>query len=313
MIKKIQRELIYSFYTFIPLIMITVIMMLISLNYFNLYKSAIANYDLYKKTEAIHLNQGLNIEEELKKEPNIYIDNDGVEVLENVLSYDYKNLVSSINELRPINNISISLKWLTFIFFPLIFTLYGINIGTYDYFYKTIKIKIVHNKWKDVFIGKLLAIYLMTIIIFIVTIFSSIIISNIVFGILKNNIPIHGYIDNSSFDMLSFIKMSILSLTVCLLYGTIGLCIGIIFKSPLIPSLLFVGYNFFLPILFSGDLRNLISTFGHRAFHFDNDGFKLFQPIEISISHSILLLLIYYFVLLFGSFIISNKQIKHIK
>ncbi|MGG5255366.1 ABC transporter permease, partial [Neobacillus sp. SM06] len=165
---NIKKELTYQYFSRVLLLTFIVILFFSLWNLYLQMKEAQDYYSQFLKTRAEFVSDGISIEEALKQKSNVQLKktNGGeVATIDNVLRYDYDNVVTSIYISQPKKSITLTLEWMTFLFFPFIFTMYGIYVGTYDFRYKTIKIRSVQDKWKHILLSKQLSIYITTLVI----------------------------------------------------------------------------------------------------------------------------------------------------
>ncbi|WAA12524.1 hypothetical protein [Fervidibacillus halotolerans] len=292
------------------LLLITILFLILSIiNYHSLYQYAVNNYQLFQKTEQEMRDQGVDIEEELQKTPRI--SNDGnVETIENVLAYDFKNVQTSIKAFHANQVLNNTFGWLSLVFFPFIFSIYGIVVATYDYQYKTLKQKLVHSTFKSIFMSKIFSTLLFSIVnMFILTI-ASFIIHRIFFDKLKKNIPINEFVVENVGEDSNQLKIILFAFFVTFLFSMLGLSIGFIVKSALLPSVIIISINFLLPIQGKYDLRNLLANFGHELFTF-NPNFVLFQPVSVPLFQAGAIIITFIIGLVIISYVIASKQSKY--
>ncbi|MGG5251951.1 ABC transporter permease, partial [Neobacillus sp. SM06] len=135
--------------------------------------------------------------------------------------------------------------------------------------------------------------------------------SFIFYFLIKMDIPINEFkIESLPKDHNVFVQY-LLALLVCFIFATIGFYIGILFKGFIVPSLIFVIYDFIIPIMGKLDPRNLISILGHKVFNFQGR-MKLFEPIDLPIPFVFLLLLTFMVFCSVIAYVISAKQNKYV-
>lgn len=305
----VKKELSYQSRSKFIFGIVFVFIALCIVNFNFLYNDTIQSYEIYKTTEQRMIEQGFNLEEELQKTPRVDTNN-GVEEIENVLAYDYLNFQSSIvtfDSNRVLNN---TFGWLSFVYFPFIFSIYGVYIATYDYKYKTLKQKLVHSSFGSLYISKILStiIFCASNILFI-TAFSYLI-HSIYLRLIRNNIPLEEFpIENSSYSFSNF-KILLFVFLLTLFFALIGMSIGFLAKTTTVPSIIIVAVNFAVPIFFKYDFRNLLANFGHEIFVF-NSNFSLLPPIHVPLLQAGTLLIIFLVLIATIGYVVSNKQSKY--
>lgn len=272
-------------------------------------------YNLYLRTEAEYKKDGIDIEKSLnspvKIEEHIGGNGDKSEVIENILRYDYENLAYSIYMIKPGQVLSTSLEWVSFIFFPIIFMIYGVYLATYDRKYKTLKMKSIQYNWKHFILSKQLSMYLSAFLMLTISILASYVAGRIFYTIISKEIPIEKFQSIKSPPDKNIFIQCIIVLFIVIIFSTIGFCLGVICKGILIPTLVFVVYNFSLPILGEYDIRNMIAVLGHKAFNFLGN-FKLFSPSDMSTGIATLLLISFILLLTLITYSIFGRQSKYI-
>ncbi|MFC0523446.1 ABC transporter permease subunit [Pontibacillus salicampi] len=306
-----KNEFSYQLKSGIVWVIALILIALCIVNYHNKYNNAIQNYELFTQTKDNMEADGYDIEKELQKTPEIKKEG-GTEVIENVLAYDYNNLVSSLIPFQFKDALSNTFEWLSFVFFPIIFALYGLITATYDYHYKTIKMKAVTFSFKNIFIGKILAMSLYALLIIILLIIITYGTHYIYRTLLISQLPYNEFASSIPASNSHSLWIVMFALSVMLLFAIFGMSIGFIVKSALIPAIILLVFNFMIPILGVYDPRNLLANFGHQLFNFQGN-FQLFSPKPVPLVEAGAAITLSFLILTLLSFFISNQQSKYVK
>lgn len=304
----------YQYFSRILFILVLIVSSLMIWNSFMLTKEVKSNYNLYLRTESEYKNDGIDIDKALKAPIQIDQKQSGngnnIETIDNILRYDYENLTSSIYRIQPTQIVPSSLEWISFVFLPIIFTIYGVYIATYERKYKTLKIKSIQIDWKIILITKQISLYISTLIILTFSTLFSYISGRFLYVMINKEIPMEQFqVFNAPADTNLFVQL-IITLFITIIFSTLGFSFGIIFKGALIPILIFVAYNFATPILGTYDIRNMIAILGHQAFNFSGN-FKLFTPSHLPVITAVLLLIGFILLLTMITYVIFSRQSKY--
>lgn len=309
LLKEIYRELLYQWFSKLIISVIVIVGILSIINIYSLNHGIYNKYSLFRQTLEQYENDGVDIESKLKEDYEIKIINENNEEIDNALRYDYEQVKIAINAITPCNTINNILSYLTFVYFPIIFGIYGVLVGTYDYKNKTLKLKSILSNYKEIFLSKQISI----IITVMITIMTSIIISYIGHWIAYNAIinanELGEFISDSRNIFYNPIKQVLFSLIVSIIFSNIGFILGCITKNVLMSSLIIVIYNIMIPSLGKYDLTNLIANIGSRLFQF-NSLFTLFKPKEVA-NYAYIVLIIVVIIINICCYWVLKKRSKY--
>ncbi|WP_427182067.1 hypothetical protein [Paenibacillus sp. TC-CSREp1] len=309
-LNRTKKELKYQWYSRIIWITMIISVFISLLNIYGLKSKASSSYDLYVRTYNLYKEEGMDVDKMLDMPINIS-GTGNEQVVDNPVRLRLEEAATSINHLT-INSIVINtLEWMTFVFFPLIFAIYSIFIASYDYKYKTVSIKATLMAPSQLITSKILSIYLGVLIVFVVTLITSLITGVIFHNQIISEIPEQTLTRFDYAIVPNNLMLQILfSLLVSLIFASIGFFMGILFKSALLPVILFFVYDFIVPVLGKYDLRNLVSVIAHDIFEFKGR-FQLFKPTPVSEVTSFTILIIVFALSIFLSYVSFNKQSKY--
>ncbi|MEC0275313.1 hypothetical protein [Peribacillus frigoritolerans] len=309
------KELKFQHYSKILIILFISISLFSIWNLYSQKLTAEYNYKLYLQSVDKYANTDESLKEALNSPIDVQSlegeDNTNGEIVSNIVRYDYESVASSVNNLKMERIGSITLEWLTFVFFPFFFGMFGIYIGTYDLKYKTIKIKAVQQNFFLLLFSKQLSMYLSAIIILSSSLLVSYVTGSIFLKMLSDRIPFSEFQLNIQTPDDNMFLQFLLSLSVAIIYSTLGFYLGLLFKGIIGPTILLISYNFILPVFGEYDLRNLIAVLAHKIFSFTGN-FKLFEPKDVSTT--LVFSLLFFIGTIFTIFIykISEKRSKYV-
>lgn len=277
---ELKKELYYQWFSKMIITSLIVIIILSILNIFSLNNSITNKYNLYTQTLKFYKEDGLDIEKALSEDYEVK-SNGNIEEVDNVLKYDHDAVSNSIESIDPINTINSSLSFLTVAFLPIIWGVYGAIVGSYDFKYKTLKVRSVLSKNKNILLSKHLSISIVIVINTLISLLVFYILSLILYNSTLHNNTFKEFITLSKFNIGNNILQILFSITVSIIFSNIGLIIGMVSKNSLMASLIICLYNLLIPNLGAYDIKNLIMNLGDKIYTF-NESFQLnvYHPID---------------------------------
>lgn len=313
----VKNEILYLYYSK-TLVYVSLILLVITM--FNVYASleAVRNgFERYELTKQEYIKDGLNVDEELKKELNVVEKKreDGVidKTIDNPLRYDYEEVGRLINTIEPKRFIVNILEMVTFLIGPFIFSFFGLAVSTYEFKNRTIKIKAIQKPWSLDVVAKQVACLLSV---------ASIIICLILLLRLINEgvyYYVHNYFPNfAQFNIIedqkpitNFPIKMIVSIIVCYFFSSLGFTLGLMFRKATIPLVLLALYNFLVPVMGKYDIKNIVSVIAHKYFEFSGN-FQMFVPVDVKFSVALSYVTLLLMVLIMLNLVFSVKQSKYI-
>lgn len=231
--------------------------------------------DLFARSLSQAEQEGVRLEDALAA-PVRHTSADGVNSVDNVLRFDYENAVAGLTSLNPGPTAVHTLEFSTFIVFPVIFACYGIVVSTYDYRFKTLKVKASAHGRSQVMLAKALSLLAITGVVIVSTLIAAWLLATVSSRFFALDTPeeLPGATLNRAGGLLPGLGIAVAS---CLFFGVLGLALGTIFRSAVAPLIGFLVVNFIVPILIAFDPRNLVAVLGHHAFTFEGS-FQLVEP-----------------------------------
>ncbi len=283
----------------------TILIFLGVINSLNLVVNIESNYNKFTQDEQIYIDNGIDIEKIIYEE-SIDISEEEINIY-NTLHFDYKDLLISIDNIKPKNLVSNVMEYTVFVFCTFIFGIYGIHMALYDFNNGTIKNKIVMSNKNDILISKNIVGFF-TIFILLITICIFGYISSVFIGYLvdieKYNLI---YDININTQNTNIIIQFIFSYLILCLYFLIGFVLALTVKNSRASIIIFTVYSFLIPILGKYDLRNIIASIAIRIFTF-RANFEIYNPISVDAYLGIFILLALFCLFVVLEFVIFNNR-----
>lgn len=264
--KYIKQELRYGIYSKNYYIVLILLVLLFGLTIFLNYNSVIDTYKSYKKTVNYYEKQGLDIQKDLAGEYKVEKNENSVTVSNPILYH--KDSVSKYAYAASPKYTFSQLLESSILYFPLVFGILGLLVGTSDFKYKAIKVKTVRMDKKTLGIVKQLSIALISFIIMLTALMISYILGWIMYNKLCARVPIAQFDIGTVTTSSSIIIKFIFGYIIALVFAEIGYTLGIIFKNVIVGMIAIIAYMFFLPNLGRFDLKNCIFYFAKKVFDF---------------------------------------------
>lgn len=307
---ELKRELLYQWFSKLILFIFCTLTVLVVINVFSLQSSIKSKYSLYNKTTQQYIADGIDIETALSENYNIEV-KDNIEEIDNILRYDYDNLIFSIAQVNPKNTINTILSFISFIFIPLIFGIYGVILGNYDYKYKTLKLRNILSDCTNYLLSKQIIILIISVSSIIFAIGISFIFNTILYKSILINPLITKFITNEAIvPVTQSLLQIIFAIIISIIFANIGFILSLLTKKLLLSSLIIVFYNLIIPPLGIYDLKNLIITIGNNLFKF-NFSFTLTSATTTTLFPYLIYIALF-FIIIFFSYKVFSKKSKYI-
>lgn len=311
----LQKELAYQYYAKIFLILVIPLLLVSSGYIYVQYQNTQNGYQQFLKTKAEYEKLGIDVKKALESPVKVTEgalkskDGDG-EIVENILRYDYEQLILSVHLIQPKQTVITTMEWMGFIAFPLAFTLYAIYISTYDIRFKTVKVKAAKRDWKAVLLAKQCSVYIVMFLASAAVLCVSYLAGLIFYALAAKTVPVDQFAVSAPSKGNILIQFIVL-LAVSFVFATIGFYFGILFRSFIAPALLYIIYALLVPVLGKFDLKNLLSNLGHEVFNF-NGSFKLFTPEKVDTIPIMFILLLFFALFSAVAYYAAHRQSKYV-
>lgn len=308
LLRNIQNELRYQLYSKIIAIIVIIIFILSCLNIYSTRVSVDSNYSRFLRTYSEYKEEGIDIEEALSKPYEISEISDSGSVINNILRYDFDSVRESIKSLHPSMSINHTLSYLSIIFLPLIFGIYGAAIATYDIKSRTLKLRAILSDGKTNNLAKQLAMFIVILSTISVLLFCMYIVSGFIYRSILNIEEYKPFLISSlELTTNNFVQIGYTVIS-SIIFANIGYLIGTITKSTLISTIVIGAYMFIIPNLGVYDLKNVLLTLGGRIFEFTGN-FQIASPIVgVNYMHYIVWLFVILLITILPTLIYNSRS-----
>lgn len=307
---RMKTELIYQIRSYI-LIGITIAgIALMSISLVSNCNQVGNAYRTYQQTLKYSQEMGEDIEAALAEDYTVTTEMvNGVkqEYIENSLKYYQESVTKANLVASPRYAITQILEICTFLYFPLIFSILGICVATYDRKYRTLRVKAVRSTKTQIHRTKLAALFAGVTASFITIILACCLIAYILYITIVNGVPLNEFPPSDSIQVLPLLPKVIFSLGVSFLFALVGYTLGLIFRGALIPVIIMAAYTFLIPNMGKYDLKNILLGIGNKVFDYYGM-FRANQPIEISAAGIIIACVMFLMVIIVSSSLLARKR-----
>lgn len=313
-LKNIKQELLYNLYSKTILFILGITVLFICFNLYLNVDQLKQNYSTFERSSASAIERGENIDELISQLYNVSEEtSNGASIItvDNAVAYDYNEVANSLYLISNNYLITHIIEISSFIIFSLLFSIMGLNMISYDYKYRIIKLKSADTPWYNILLSKLVAgicaIFILVIIAYSIS---------FVFGIIIRESTISN-LDLTLFNNITFnndgniLIQLLISFIFSILFFIIGMFLGVIVKNTWVSLALILSYNLFIPNLGVLDLKNVISTIAHQYFNFEGN-IRLFTPLDLNLSAAYITLISFFLVFTLCSFYIFSKRSKYV-
>ena len=239
-----------------------------------------SSYVLVQHTRAEYAHNGMDFDADLRKPAHVVIKGNEQSVT-NLARYDYDTMAASIIALSPTSTIPESLKYFSFIFFPVIFFLMGLWMSTVQRRYAIEKNTLARFGTARVVAARQLAVLVAAAATVIVVLMVEAIARAIAFAIESGSLPFADYPPIGAPAAQNAVAQWGIALLVVAFFGGAGIVIGATVGVFAVPAVLFLIWDLVIPFLGPNDPRNWFVVLGHSAFNYSS-GFQLAQAIPLA-------------------------------
>lgn len=259
----------------------------------------------YEKYLDFYLEQGVDINNE---NYTIQENESGMLLVDNPLAYTKEKISKFLYALSPEYR-SESILELSCLIFPIAFGALGAYIMSYDYKFKTFKMKVCSSNKTEVFFSKQIAMFLIAVIIWIVAFILTWIIGEVFFYYACSHVSSQEFLLEYSFNSSVFLQIAHSTL-VAFIYLEIGALLGEITLSMWPSVLISVVYLFVVPTveqLSMIDVREAINYFGVKIYQFMGI-FSIKSSLSNGIAACVLLSSVVVFVPILAFYIFKRRS-----
>lgn len=301
------KYLLKSKYLFLILISYLFIFMFL----YNGVQSTKTSIDRYKYSLEQLTNSGVDVEEELKKEPNSTTMQQG----DNQIEVDFG--LSSMNEdiskqiynLKPEGFAQGMLEVGVFIVFPIVFCIIASIVLGRDYETGVIRIKSSNRSWGQIVIGQIL---------FILILLSIFIISFTIISYLISLISQKFYMDSLDTSLFkdyilekgnNIILNILIAIIISMVFISLISILTVTLKQKFFGIIAILLYNLIVPILGKYDLKAILINIVNNNYSYVSGNLVNVEKLNITFCYGISILVI--LIAVFFIYLLANKQSKY--
>jgi hypothetical protein len=235
---------------------------------------------LVQHTRAEYANNGMDFDADLRKPAHVVIEGNEQSVT-NLARYDYDTMAASITALSPLSTIPETLKYFSFIFFPVIFFLVGLWMSTVQRRYSIEKNTLTRFGTARVVAARQLAVLIAAAGTIVAVLAVEAVARTIAFAVESSSLPFSEYPPiGTPAPQNGWAQWGILVLVVAF-FGGAGIAVGATVGVFAVPAVLFLIWDLVIPFLGPNDPRNWFVVLGHSAFNYSS-GFQLAPAIPLA-------------------------------
>ena len=228
---------------------------------------------------------GMNFDADLRKPAHVVIKGNEQSVT-NLARYDYDTAAGSILALSPAATIPESLKYFSFIFFPVLFFLMGLWMSTVQRRYSFEKATLARRGPARVVAARQLALLIAAVVTIGTILLVELVGRAIAYGVVAGSLPFSQYPPLSAPpEQNGFAQWGVAFLAVAF-FGGAGIVVGAIVGVFAVPAVLFLIWDLVVPFLGPNDPRNWFVVLGHATFSYSS-GFQLAPSVPLSLPIAI--------------------------
>jgi hypothetical protein len=240
-----------------------------------------SDYTLVQHTRAEYQANGMNFEADLRKPAHVVTKGDEQSVT-NLARYDYDTMAASIIALSPASAVPESLKFFSFIFFPVIFFLLGLWMSTVQRRYSVEKSRLARSGTARVVAARQLTVLIAAALAVAAVLVVELIARAIAFGIVSASLPFADYPPLSRPPSQEGWAQWGIALLVVAFFGSAGILVGAVIGVFAVPAVVFLIWDLVIPFLGPGDPRDWFVVLGHAAFNYSS-GFQLAPAVPVAV------------------------------
>lgn len=279
MIGEVRSELRLAWRSFVLPAFLILAAIFAILNVSNTAETVRADYSLVQHTKAEYAANHLDFAAALHK-PAVITTQGGAQSVSNLARYDYDTMATVTLAISPASTVPETLKYFGFLLFPAFFFLLGLWMSTSQRRHNVEKATIVRAGTARTVTARQLALLVCAAGVIAVVEVVDVIGRSIAQALLARDIPFAAFVPLSPAPAQNPLAQWGVILLVVLFFGWGGIAVGAFSGVFAIPSLVFLAWDYVVPILAVHDPRNWFTVLGHSVFRYDT-GFQLATPIPL--------------------------------
>lgn len=287
---------------------------IIALFSFSQFKQLNQNIETYKKDALVFEESGISEEEALLLEDEkqeIKSENGDILIIEqNPLKSSSRAITMTLYSISPYYFLQNILEGATFLFFPIILSIYAIFISAQEYENKIIRIRAVKNNWGKVMVSKMMYLLIVGSIFILITSLLSYLVASLQYKLVDENVISKFMTDEYkvSFNIIQNIGISIL---VSAIFISLSVLVTTLFKKRFEALIMILIYLLVIPSLGVYDLKNVLMNLTLRYFPYHGTS-SLSSVKELPNILCLLYLFILMIIVTTSIYIVSKRQNKYV-
>jgi hypothetical protein len=303
----VRTQVVLQWKSYVIAVLVALVLALTVANVANSFGAVHDNYRELLQTKAQYAANGMNFAADLAKPAKI-VNVDGGQGTSNIARSDYDALSHSIDAMSPGQGPTEVLKYLGIFLFPAIFFLFGAQVASYGNKFRTEKLAVVRLGVFRSMLANQASVLVFILIVAIASVLSDVISRAIYGAVLSSQLPVGKYPDLSPFGVTNWLVAAPMLLLVWVFYGTLGYFFGTLFKGVAVPAIIFIAYNYVLPVFGVFDPRSWVANLARGFFDYSTGSFAIFQPQAISAGACLALLAGVTCIAWVGSLVIATRR-----
>jgi hypothetical protein len=262
-------------------IMLIITALLAIANVVNSAQSVRADYALLQHTKAQYAQNGMDFGADLARPAKVTSNGDD-QTITNLARYDYDTFATAAVAIAPSSSVQETLKYFGFLVFPVLFFLVGLWLATGQRRYRLEKVTLVREGTARTIASRQLALIVAAVAIIVVTLLVDVISRGIAAAVLRADLPLGGFPPLTPAPEQNLATQCGLMLLVALFFGGGGIAVGAITGVFAVPAIVFLAWDFVVPIAAQHDPRNWFAVLGHAVFQYSGT-FELAQAVPLAV------------------------------
>ena len=281
MIDEVRTELRLAVRSFVLPVFLVLAAVFAILNVVNTSSLVQSDYALVQHTRAEYAANHMDFAADLRK-PVVITKQNGGESISNLARYDYDTMVAAKEAISPASTVPETLKYFGFVIFPAIFFLLGLWMLTSQRRHHLEKATLVRAGTVKTIAARQVSLLVCAIAIIAVVELVDVIARSIAQAVLAHSIPFAVFEPLSAQPVQDSWAQWGVILVVVLFFGWGGIAVGAFAGVFAVPGIVFLGWDFIVPILGPNDPRNWFIVLAHGVFRYDA-GFQLAPSVSLAL------------------------------
>jgi hypothetical protein len=243
--------------------------------------AAHSDFAQVQHTRAEYKAHGMDFDADLQKPAHVVIQGNEQSVT-NLARYDYDTAAASVLALSPVSAVSESLKYFSFIFFPVLFFLMGLWMSTVQRRYAFEKTSLARRGSARVVAARQLALLIAAAVTIAAVLVVELVGRAIAYGIVSRSLPFSEYPPISPPPVENGFAQWGVSLLAVAFFGGAGIVVGAVVGVFAVPAVLFLIWDLVVPFLGAMDPRNWFVVLGHATYSYSS-GFQLAPAVPLAV------------------------------